>query len=108
MYRLQRGAEIEEFDRRRAGGEGCELRNCDFRTIDLRGLEFGDCYPRQADPRGVDLSEANHDGASIREATISGTRFPSALSTGEITLSLTHGTRMRYGGQGAGTSYSST
>ena len=102
MYRLLRECEIEEFNARRAAGESCDLRGCDFRTIDLRklhakGLDLRDCYFRQADLRGIDLSEANIEGASINAAKISGTYFPRQLSAEEIMLSLTHGTRMRYG-----------
>jgi uncharacterized protein YjbI with pentapeptide repeats len=102
MYRLLREGEIEEFNARHAAGESCDLRGCDFRTIDLRklhakGLDLRDCYFRQADLRGIDLSEANIEGASINAAKISGTYFPRQLSAEEIMLSLTHGTRMRYG-----------
>jgi uncharacterized protein YjbI with pentapeptide repeats len=101
MYRLLREGDIEEFNTRRASGETCDLVGCDLRTIDLRkldarGLDFRDCYLRQADLRGVDLSETNLEGASINAAKISGAYFPKELSAEEITLSLTHGTRMRY------------
>ncbi len=101
MYRLLREGDIEEFNTRRAAGETCELVGCDLRTIDLRkldarGLDFRDCYFRQADLRGVDLSQTNLEGASINAAKISGAYFPKELSAEEITLSLTHGTRMRY------------
>lgn len=101
MYRLLREGEIEEFNTRRKNGETCDLRGCDFRTLDLRrlnasGLDLRNCYFRQADLRGVDFSEANLEGASINAAKISGAYFPPALSAEELTLSLTHGTRMRY------------
>ncbi len=101
MYRLLREGAIEEFNSRRAAGETCDLRGCDFRTLDLRklnakGLDLRDCYFRQADLRGLDLSEANLEGASINAAKISGVYFPPELSAEEISLSLTHGTRMRY------------
>lgn len=101
MYRLLREGSVEEFNTRRAGGEECDLRGCDFRHLDLRklnasGLDLRDCYFRQADLRGVDLSEANLEGASINAAKISGTYFPRDLSAEELTLSLVHGTRMRY------------
>ncbi len=102
MYRLLREGEIEAFNARRAAGESCDLRGCDFRTTDLRkldarGLDFRDCYFRQADLRGVDFSEADLEGASINAAKISGAYFPRELSAEELMLSLTHGTRMRYG-----------
>jgi uncharacterized protein YjbI with pentapeptide repeats len=101
MYRLLREGEVAEFNKRRAAGESCDLRGCDFRTLDLRkldasGLDLRDCYFRQADLRGVDLSQANLEGASINAAKISGAFFPRELSAEELTLSLTHGTRMRY------------
>jgi uncharacterized protein YjbI with pentapeptide repeats len=101
MYRLLREGEVDEFNARHAAGEACDLRGCDFRTLDLRklharGLDLRDCYFRQADLRGVDFSEANLEGASINAAKISGAYFPHELSADELTLSLTHGTRMRY------------
>ena len=101
MYRLLREGAIEEFNKRRAAGETCDLVGCDLRTMDLRkldakGLDLRNAYLRQADLRGVDLSEANLEGASINAAKISGVYFPKQLSAEEITLSLTHGTRMRY------------
>ncbi len=103
MYRLLREGAVEEFNTRRSGGEECDLRGCDFRILDLRkldakGLDLRDCYFRQSDLRGVDLSEANLEGASINAAKISGAYFPHALTAEELTLSLTHGTRMRYSG----------
>ena len=102
MYRLLRDGEIDEFNARHAAGESCNLRGCDFRTTDLRklhakGLDLRDCYFRQADLRGIDFSETNLEGSSINAAKISGTYFPHQLSADEIMLSLTHGTRMRYG-----------
>jgi uncharacterized protein YjbI with pentapeptide repeats len=101
LYRLLREGAVDEFNSRRAAGETCNLVGCDLRTIDLRkldakGLDLRDCYFRQADLRGVDFSEANLEGASINAAKISGAWFPRELSAEEITLSLTHGTRMRY------------
>jgi len=101
MYRLLREGDVEEFNTRRSAGEACDLRGCDFRTLDLRkldakGLDLRGCYFRQTDLRGVDLSEANLEGASINAAKISGTYFPPTLTAEELTLSLTHGTRMRY------------
>lgn len=101
MYRLLREGAIEEFNSRRAAGESCDLVGCDLRTMDLRkldarGLDLRDCYFRQADLRGIDFSETNLEGASINAAKISGAFFPKQLSAEEITLSLTHGTRMRY------------
>lgn len=101
MYRLLREGAVDEFNARRAAGEPCDLCGCDLRTMDLRkldakGLDLRGCYFRQADLRGIDFSETNLEGASINAAKISGAFFPRELSAEEITLSLTHGTRMRY------------
>jgi hypothetical protein len=101
MYNLLREGHIREFNRRRQGGEVCDLRGADLRHTDLRGLDarglnMQDCYLRQADLRGLDLSETDLRGASINGARISGVYFPSELSPEEINLSLQHGTRMRY------------
>jgi uncharacterized protein YjbI with pentapeptide repeats len=76
MYQLLKEGQVEEFNRRRAAGESCDLRHADL--------------------RGIDLSHTNLQGASINSAKISGTYFPPSLSAEEITLSLVHGTRLRY------------
>lgn len=101
MYRLLREGAVEEFNARRAAGENCNLVGADLRTIDLRkldakGLDLRNCYFRQADLRGIDFSQSSLEGASINAAKISGAFFPRELSAEELTLSLTHGTRMRY------------
>lgn len=102
LYILLREGRIEEFNQRKADGEQCDLRNCDFRGLDLRGLDatgldLSGGYFRQADLRAVDMSQARLAGASIHAAKISGVYFPPQLGAAEITLSLEHGTRMRYG-----------
>ncbi|MCP4284177.1 MAG: hypothetical protein GY792_06985 [Gammaproteobacteria bacterium] len=101
LYRLLREEQVEEFNERRRAGEICDLRACDLRSLDLRkldaaDLDLQDCYLRQADLRGVDFSRTNLEGSSISGAKISGTYFPTELSAEEISLSLLHGTRMRY------------
>ncbi|MDH5179782.1 MAG: pentapeptide repeat-containing protein [Gammaproteobacteria bacterium] len=101
LYQLLRDGKIDEFNKRKAAGEQCDLTGCDFRNIDLRGLaadgiDFSNSYFHQADLRGVDLRKANLAGASINGARISGVYFPAALAPEEINLSLMHGTRMRY------------
>jgi uncharacterized protein YjbI with pentapeptide repeats len=101
MYQLLREEKIKEFNERRGQGESCRLQHTDLRGLDLRGLDARDldlsnCYLRQTDLRGVDLSSACLEGASIGGAKISGTYFPKLLSPEEITLSLVHGTRLRY------------
>jgi uncharacterized protein YjbI with pentapeptide repeats len=101
MYMLLKEGRVDEFNRRRAAGETCNLCNADLRGTDLRGLDardldMGNTYLRHADLRGIDLTQTNLEGASINSAKISGTYFPSTLSAEEITLSLVHGTRLRY------------
>lgn len=101
MYQLLREDKVKEFNERRAEGETCDLQNADMRGTDLRGmgtkgLDMRGCYFRQADLRGIDFREARLEGASIKGAKISGTYFPAELSAAELTLSLNHGTRMRY------------
>lgn len=101
MYRLLRDGQITEFNQKKAQGARIDLVNCDFRGLDLRGLDadgldLGGCYFRQADLRGVDLGKARLEGASIHATKIAGTYFPAELTAEEITLSLIHGTRMRY------------
>lgn len=101
MYQLLRNGKVDEFNTLRERGHGCDLRNADLRGLDLRkldarGLDLRDCYLRQADLRGMDFSETRLEGASINGAKVSGVLFPRDLSADEITLSLLHGTRMRY------------
>ena len=101
LYQLLRDDKVEEFNERRAAGAtpdltGLDFRGLDLRGLDARGLDMSNGYFRQADLRGVDFSAARLDGASINAAKISGTLFPRELSAEEITLSLLHGTRMRY------------
>lgn len=102
LYRLLREGRVKDFNERRKLGEKIDLRDCDFRALDLRGLDargldLSGCYFRQTDLRGIDFSETRLEGASINAAKISGTLFPKELSPEEITLSLLHGTRLRYG-----------
>ena len=101
LYKLLREGRVKDFNERKKLGGKMDLQNCDFRGLDLRGLDakgldLGGCYFRQADLRGVDFSETRLEGASINGAKISGTLFPKGLSADEITLSLQHGTCMRY------------
>ena len=101
MYRLLREGRVKDFNERKELGEKIDLTWCDFRGMDLRGLntqglDLSSCYFRQTDLRGLDLSSCQLEGASINAAKISGTLFPKELTADEITLSLLHGTRMRY------------
>jgi uncharacterized protein YjbI with pentapeptide repeats len=101
MYQLLREGKVREFNERREAGETPNLTGCDFRSLDLRGLnaeglDLSGCYFRQADLRGIDFSKTNLEGASINGSKVSGTYFPIELTADEITLSLMHGTRLRY------------
>lgn len=102
LYKLLREGKVNDFNHACAQGDSPDLINADMRGLGLQGLiadglDLQGCYLRQADLRGIDFSRANLDGASIHAAKISGCLFPTELSADEITLSLTHGTRMRYG-----------
>lgn len=101
MYTLLREGKIDEFNRRKAQNESFDLTECDLRGLDLRGLDtegvdFSGCYFRQTDLRGINFTNSCMLGASINGSKISGCFFPPQLSAEEITLSLVHGTRMRY------------
>lgn len=100
-YKLLREGRVKDFNERKKLGEKIDLTDCDFRGLDLRGLDatgldLSGCYFRQADLRGIDFSTSRLEGASINGAHISGAYFPRELSAEELTLSLLHGTRMRY------------
>jgi uncharacterized protein YjbI with pentapeptide repeats len=101
LYQLIRNEKFDEFNRRRAAGEQCDLRAHNFRGLDLRkldlaGLDLSGCYFRQADMRGLNLATCRLEGASIHDANVSGVYFPKELAPEEITLSRMMGTRMRY------------
>lgn len=102
LYQLLRDGKIEEFNYRTAKGEKVDLTGCDFRNLSLSGivadsLDFSNGYFRQADLRGIDFTRCfSLRGASIHGAKIAGTYFPESLTADEISLSLLHGTRMRY------------
>ncbi len=101
LYRLLREGHIDEFNSQRTAGINGDLTHCDFRGIDLRGInadnvDFSGSYFRQADLRAIDFTSANLEGASIHAAKISGAYFPMEFSADEITMSLLHGTRLRY------------
>ena len=102
LYRLLRDGQIEQFNQRVKAGEVTDLTGCDFRHMNLQGLvadklDLSNGYFRQADLRGIDFRACKSlEGASIHGAKISGAYFPNALTPEEITLSLLHGTRMRY------------
>lgn len=102
MYQLLRDENIKAFNERRARGEPVGLRHCDLRGLDLRGLnpgemDFTGSYFRQTDLRGINFSKACLEECSIHGAKISGVYFPPQLLPDEISMSLNHGTRMRYG-----------
>ena len=101
LYQLLRDGSVKEFNRRKSEMVTCELISCDLRYLDLRGLDaagidFSNSYFRSADLRGIDFSKAWLEGASLNGARISGASFPAELAPEEITLSVNHGTRMRY------------
>ena len=101
FYQLLRDGKVKEFNQRKAQAGPGKLVDCDFRHLDLRGMDaagvdFSNSYFRAADLRGIDFSKTRLEGASLNEARISGALFPAELDSGEIALSVEHGTRMRY------------
>ena len=100
LARMLREGRVATFNAHvREHGPG-DLTNANLRMADLRGAELkGAClkgaYLRAADLRGQDLSTCDLEGASIGAAKISGVLFPANLSASEISMSVTHGTRMR-------------
>lgn len=100
LYQLLREGRIDEFNRRIAAGEECDLTDCDFRSLDLRnwearGLDLSGGYFRNADLRGTDLSQCRIDGASFHDARVAGVLFPAGISADEIVMSVSLGTRVR-------------
>lgn len=101
LYGLLRMGEVDEFNRRHAAGEACDLAGTDLSRLDLRGLDargldLRDCYFRMSDLRGIDFREAELEGASFAQAHVSGCYFPKALSAVELRVALEYGTRVRY------------
>jgi uncharacterized protein YjbI with pentapeptide repeats len=74
---------------------GAQFRGYDLRKFNLRHANLTNCYLRNADLRGLDLSEALMEGASLKDAKISGTLFPRNIAATEIRLSFDYGTRLR-------------
>ncbi len=90
----------EQFNRHveQQGGavdlQGAHLRSYDLRKCNLSQADLRGAYMRATDLRALDLSEAQLEGASIKDAKISGVQFPRDVSANEISLSVTHGTRI--------------
>lgn len=74
---------------------GGQFRGYDLRKFNLSQADLSNAYLRNADIRGLDLSDANLHGASIKDAKLSGTFFPQAISAEEIRLSHEFGNRLR-------------
>ena len=101
LYQLLRNENIKAFNEQRAnlntdGLTSGDYRGRDLRDMDAAGLDFSGAYFRSSDLRGIDFRKTNLEGASLIDAKVSGTYFPSALSPDEIRLSLDTGTRLRY------------
>ena len=101
LHQLLLEGQMDAFNEMRSLADPYSLRGRDLQGVDLRGLngkniDLRDCCLKHTDLRDIDLSHANLEGASIHSSKIAGTLFPKALSAEEITLSLLHGTRMRY------------
>jgi len=103
LARMLREGRVATFNARVAEDGPADLTDANLRMADLRGADLkGAClrgaYLRAADLRGQDLSSCDLEGASIGAAKISGVLFPTNVSSGEVTMSVTHGTRMRVRG----------
>lgn len=101
LYQLLRNEDIKGFNEQRDQIDNSELRSGDYRGRDLRNmnaksLDFSNSYFRNCDLSGIDFRETNLEGASLLDAKLSGTYFPSELGPAEIRLSLETGTRLRY------------
>ena len=101
MYRLLRMGDIEEFNRRKAADEACDLKACNLSRLDLRGLDASgldlrDCYFRSSDLRGIDFRTSHLEGASFAQAFVSGCYLPTEISAQEMLMALEHGTRISY------------
>ncbi len=99
-FKLLRVGEIEAFHKNIEGRDsvdfsGTDLRGTDFRKVDLSRIVLCDAYLRDADFRGCDLRHMDLAGASLQNAKISGAYLPANISSGEIRMSLKHGTRLR-------------
>lgn len=100
MFVLIRDEKVNEFNKKKAEGveidfTGRSFRGLDMRAVDVEGIDFSNSYFRNSDLRGVNFSTCKMEGASIRDAKVSGAFFPKELSVDEIALSLEKGTRMR-------------
>jgi hypothetical protein len=101
LYMLLRDGGQDDFNQRRATGANCDLVGVnlvgvDLRGANLKGLDMSGAYLRGADLRGLDLRETNLLGASLAQAHVSGTFFPTEIAASEIMMSVQYGTRIRY------------
>lgn len=100
MYQLLRTEDIKAFNQQRDGADLSHLKGGDYRGLDLRGLnaeglDFSGAYFRNTDLRGIDFRQTILDGASCRDAKISGCYFPKGISAAELRMSMDYGTRIR-------------
>jgi len=99
-FKCLRAGDLDGYHRAIAGREtvdfsGTDLRGTDLRNADLSKVILRNAYLRDADLRGCDLRHMDLEGVSLQGAKISGTYFPSNVRSGEIRMSLRHGTRIR-------------
>ncbi len=100
MDQLLREGRYADFNQRveeegPADMTGANLRMTDLREANLKGASLKNAYMRACDLRGQDLSDCDLEGASLANAKVSGVLFPSNITADEITMSISHGTRMR-------------
>jgi len=99
-FKALRAGNLDEFhrhikDREVVDFSNTDLRATDFRNADLSKIVLRDAYLRDADLSGCDLRHVDLEGASLHNAKIAGAYFQKNLPTGEIRMSLKHGTRLR-------------
>ena len=90
---------FDEFNQR-AGDDPPDLENASLRALDLREADLSHAnlrgaYLRSCDLRGVDMRNADLEHATLNGARVSGALFPKNISSGELALSLQHGTCLR-------------
>jgi len=101
---LLRDEDMDKVNALLADGSAPCFSNTDLGGLNLSGfdiqskqaLDFSNSRLCRSDLRGLDLSHCNLQGASLKEAKVSGVLFPAAIPAQEIAMSLQHGTRIRY------------
>lgn len=99
-FKALRSGDIERYNRlvanrRDIDFSNSDLRGSDLRRIDLTLVKLKGAYLKDCDLRGQDMRHMDLEGASLHNSKVGGVYFPDNVSSDEILMSLSRGTRIR-------------